>query len=265
MKTFTEILKNLKLSEGYKYLVSLASNGVYSHDGLQHADNILATCLLKKVEIISDFSDVKTVNRNELHPEALMFDYGFGEFDHHGKAAKSFLHNGVEVPHCAFTLLCEKLGIQLDDVVGVTLRDNKGPAGCPDSIGGMLKTMQALDDTSLADLCASFYPFFSLWFESNVRLPVFITDLRKKYGKMPYCCVKKAFSSAYLQGTFCKFVISKQTDGFCCSVVPGNSFDFAAGDVEQNYPDLVYISSFMAKFKTKASAVAFAKEAINEN
>lgn len=264
MKTFTEILKNLKDSSGYKYLISLASNGVYTHDGLQHADNVLTACLLKKIEIINDFNEVKTVPRDECHQGALVFDYDLGEFDHHGSASKTFMHNGIEVPHCAFTLLCAKVGVPLDDLIGVAIRDNKGPVICPDSIGAMIKTMQAVEKLELATLCSAIYPFFSIWFENCVKLPVFIANLKERYGSSAYCLVKEGFSSAYLSGTACKFVISKQTDGYACSVVPGNLFSFTTSDIEQKFPDLVYVSNFMVKFKTKKSAISFVEEAINE-
>lgn len=262
MKTFTEILKDLKNSEGYKYLVSLASHGVYSHDGLQHADNILAACFLKKIEVINKFDDIKTVPRDEHHPGALVFDYDSGEFDHHGSVKKTFLHDGVEVPHCAFTLLCAKIGIRLDDLTGIAIRDNMGPAACPDSLGAMIKTIQSVENFHLTSLCTSIYPFFSVWFESYVRLPVYIGDLRKKYGNSKYCLVTRGFPSMYLKDTLCEFVISKQTDGYACSVVPGNSISLTASDIEQKFPDLLYVSNFMVKFKTRRSAISFVEEVI---
>lgn len=84
-----------------------------THPGVFHADDVFATALLKRID--PDF----VVERGPVPEDTtgvLVFDTGGGEFDHHGRAAKS-REDGT--PYSSFGLLWEKLGDRVVDSLDV--------------------------------------------------------------------------------------------------------------------------------------------------
>ena len=90
-------------------LCELAKNGVVTHCGHFHADDILSAALLQIAGIIPDVSVVQRVGRVPENFSGLAFDIGGGEFDHHQ-------HNALVRPngkkYAAFGLLWNSIGAE---------------------------------------------------------------------------------------------------------------------------------------------------------
>lgn len=75
-----------------------------THAGSFHADDIFATIFLSKMQ------DIYLYRANEItgkYPDKIIFDIGYGEFDHHGNNAR-IRENGIK--YSSFGLLFEKYG-----------------------------------------------------------------------------------------------------------------------------------------------------------
>ena len=90
-------------------LCELAKNGVVTHCGHFHADDILSAALLQIAGIIPDVSVVQRVGRVPENFNGLAFDIGGGEFDHHQQNASVRL-NGKK--YAAFGLLWNAIGAE---------------------------------------------------------------------------------------------------------------------------------------------------------
>lgn len=88
---------------------------VLTHGGVFHADDVFATALLKlvKPDII-----VRRVMQVPDNYEGLVYDIGYGEYDHH-QSDRRVRNDGV--PYAAFGLLWEKLGVAM---VGKEISDS---------------------------------------------------------------------------------------------------------------------------------------------
>lgn len=77
-----------------------------THDGKFHADDVFATIFLEKI-----FKDITLYRAKEidasLYPNKIIYDIGFGEFDHH-QADSEVRENNVK--YCSFGKLFEKYG-----------------------------------------------------------------------------------------------------------------------------------------------------------
>ena len=81
-----------------------------THGGTFHADEVMATIILNKV-----FGNI-TVCRTfrvpeELKEDVIVYDIGFGAFDHHQKGGNGARENGV--PYAACGLICKEFGPQI--------------------------------------------------------------------------------------------------------------------------------------------------------
>lgn len=80
---------------------------VITHSGNFHSDEILATVILSKV--LGDITVLRTFKVPEaLDEKVIVYDIGFGEFDHHQKGGNGTRENGV--PYAAVGLIWKKLG-----------------------------------------------------------------------------------------------------------------------------------------------------------
>lgn len=134
---------------------------VVTHGGVFHADEVLATIILSKV-----FGDV-TVLRTFKVPEGLsddvvIYDIGFGKFDHHQKGGNGARENGV--PYAAVGLIWKEYGHKLventvnpelvwnlidrDLIQGVDATDN----------GAMPKPESELSNMSFSNIISGFNP-----------------------------------------------------------------------------------------------------------
>ncbi len=101
-----------------KIVTNIEEANCITHAGHFHADDIFATIFLEKVK-----GDILLYRANQLSnntfKDKIVFDIGFGEFDHHQEKALT-RENGLK--YCAFGLLFEKFGkdyirqLKVDDV-----------------------------------------------------------------------------------------------------------------------------------------------------
>lgn len=83
---------------------------VVTHGGTFHSDEVLATVILSKV--LGDITVLRTFNvPEELDEKVIVYDMGFGEFDHHQKDGNGVRENGV--PYAAVGLIWKKFGREL--------------------------------------------------------------------------------------------------------------------------------------------------------
>ncbi len=80
---------------------------IVTHGGTFHADDVLATTILSKV--LGDITVLRTFKVPEtLDEKVIVYDIGFGEFDHHQKGGNGTRENGV--PYAAVGLIWKKFG-----------------------------------------------------------------------------------------------------------------------------------------------------------
>jgi len=81
-----------------------------THGGTLHADEVMATVILKKV-----FGDIKVCRTfrvpEDLKEDVIVYDIGFGAFDHHQKGGNGVRENGV--PYAACGLIWKQFGPQI--------------------------------------------------------------------------------------------------------------------------------------------------------
>ena len=83
---------------------------VITHGGIFHADEVFATVILSKV--LGDLTVLRIFKVPEnLNPNAIVYDVGLGEFDHHQKGGNGTRENGV--PYASAGLLWRKYGLQV--------------------------------------------------------------------------------------------------------------------------------------------------------
>jgi len=115
-------------------------NHVYTHSGKFHADDVFSFALLRILN-----PDIQVHRVNEVLPEhkGIIFDIGWGEFDHHQKDAKVRENS---VPYAAFGLLWKQAGTafftqkaadKFDEkfIQPLDLNDNTGE---PDTIAALI-------------------------------------------------------------------------------------------------------------------------------
>ena len=80
---------------------------VVTHGGTFHSDEVLATVILSKV--LGDITVLRTFKVPEnLDENVVVYDIGFGEFDHHQKGGNGARENGV--PYAAVGLIWKRFG-----------------------------------------------------------------------------------------------------------------------------------------------------------
>ena len=83
---------------------------VVTHSGVFHADEVLATVILSKV--LGDVTVLRTFKVPEgLSNKVIVYDIGFGRFDHHQKGGNGTRENGV--PYAAVGLIWKEYGHKL--------------------------------------------------------------------------------------------------------------------------------------------------------
>ncbi len=80
---------------------------VVTHGGTFHADEVMATVILSK--IFGDITVLRTFKVPEnLKENVIVYDIGFGEFDHHQRGGNGTRENGV--PYAAVGLIWKRFG-----------------------------------------------------------------------------------------------------------------------------------------------------------
>jgi uncharacterized UPF0160 family protein len=78
-----------------------------THGGTFHSDEVLATVILSKV--LGDVTVLRTFKvPEELDQEVIVYDIGFGKFDHHQKGGNGTRENGV--PYASVGLIWKEFG-----------------------------------------------------------------------------------------------------------------------------------------------------------
>lgn len=90
---------------------NISNAKLITHAGLFHADDVLATVILKKV--FGNLSVCRTfkVPENGISDDAIVYDIGFGKYDHHQKGGNGSRENGV--PYAAVGLIWKDFGPKL--------------------------------------------------------------------------------------------------------------------------------------------------------
>lgn len=84
---------------------------VVTHGGVFHADEVLATVILSKV-LEEELTVLRTFKVPEnLSNDVIVYDIGFGKFDHHQKGGNGIRKNGV--PYAAVGLIWKEYGHKL--------------------------------------------------------------------------------------------------------------------------------------------------------
>lgn len=95
-----------------KTTTNLLEATVITHGGVFHADEVLATVILKKV--FGNITVCRTFNvpEEELLPrDIIIYDIGFGKYDHHQKGGNGERKNGV--PYAAVGLIWREFGLDV--------------------------------------------------------------------------------------------------------------------------------------------------------
>lgn len=88
-------------------LVELKEANALTHGGLFHADEIMAAVILEKAFGIIKLNRTFKVPE-ELDPKVIVFDVGYGTFDHHQKGGNGCRENGI--PYAAAGLIWKEFG-----------------------------------------------------------------------------------------------------------------------------------------------------------
>lgn len=90
-----------------KITENVSEANLITHNGKFHPDDVFSTMFLSKIidNPILYRASVKDVPENH---NAIMYDIGFGKFDHHGASAR--YRNNSNIKYCSFGLLWEEYG-----------------------------------------------------------------------------------------------------------------------------------------------------------
>jgi len=80
-----------------------------THDGKFHPDDVFSTMFLAKI-VENPVVYRASVRENLVNEKAIIYDVGFGKFDHHGADAK--YRKNSPIKYCSFGLLWEEYGRQ---------------------------------------------------------------------------------------------------------------------------------------------------------
>lgn len=88
-----------------------------THAGKFHADDVFAIVLLEKIMENLVICRVDQLSEYEVSEETIVFDIGYGKFDHHQKDGNGYHQNNNEskkaIPYAAFGLLWNHYGMKL--------------------------------------------------------------------------------------------------------------------------------------------------------
>lgn len=107
-------------------LIAMAKNGVYTHNGSFHADDVWTSILLKRLGVVYAYgngcinrvSDISNCPKN-----CLIYDIGLGQFDHHDPNNESIREYNM-VKRAAFGIMWEFVGVEfMNEVIDKILND----------------------------------------------------------------------------------------------------------------------------------------------
>lgn len=250
----------LKFIDGRRYAAlcaSAARSGVVVHAGKPHEDDIAAVVTLKVLGIIKEYAQVSRVVTVpdgvgivlDIDPKDARCDY---VFDHHG-TPEFFSSYGREVRHCALTKLWDYLGIPLEHVIGLAMRDNQGPTACPDTLGAIVQVAssctseQDLNDLFFS-LCEEQEGIIARLIQSALINKSLVEQLRANYGGAEIVYLDQPASANAFRGTKAKIVCFDTVRGYSVTAVPPFSINPAFVEGSDN---LNYKSNWTLKFKNR--------------
>ena len=93
-----------------KITKNIKEANLVTHTGTFHPDDVFSTAFLSK--IIENPILIRTGNAREVPTNAIVYDIGFGKFDHHGTNAKYRQEPYQNIKYCSFGLLWEEYGLE---------------------------------------------------------------------------------------------------------------------------------------------------------
>lgn len=80
-----------------------------THTGSFHPDDVFSTAFLSR--LVENPILIRTANAQDAQPNAIVYDIGFGKFDHHGTDARYRTAPYEKIKYCSFGLLWEEYGL----------------------------------------------------------------------------------------------------------------------------------------------------------
>lgn len=262
-----------------KELKALASNGIITHAGIFHADDVLCAALLDIFEVV-EYDHLDVIKRVSKVPEGfqgLAFDIGGGLYDHHQQNAEVRV-NGVK--YAALGLLWREFGmdylqkfcsseeaelawVELDEqfIQAVDLTDNFGQAKYPNPLAYLVSARAATHagrlDEEFIQTVKDIIPFLDDAINRAIeeaRNSVKAKRLAEEQGSV--VVLDNTFIPAKcFVGTSAEYIVSKSNRGDAWNIncVPGHQIKFDQKDMAGC--TFVHPAKFIAAFATKHEAV----------
>ncbi|MGN1013179.1 MAG: MYG1 family protein [Clostridia bacterium] len=89
-----------------------------THSGTFHADEVFATVLLSLILDNINILRINEVDESKIYKEAIIYDVGLGELDHHQAGGNGKRNNGI--PYAACGLIWKKYGVSILENIGIS-------------------------------------------------------------------------------------------------------------------------------------------------
>ena len=262
-----------------KEMISLVTHG-----GMYHADDVLATALL---EIILKGTVVYEDNWHEGDPtiplvrvtnwesfvtteDDIVYDIGFGEFDHHQKN-KEIRENGI--PYAAFGLLWKRFAetqlnfdpeiakmVDEDFAQYIDQTDNGGQAKFPNTVSALV-TAQFKAGVDFIDCVHSFKPMLEALINSykelNEQRKMVLKEIDNDDGFI-FIGGDTHYDGRAFRGTNIKFVTGPSLRGPGVVLRSLDNTNFPIVDVEGITPSFIHTGRFTATYATEEEAIKVA-------
>ncbi len=222
-------------------LRKIGENGVFTHSGSFHADDVLSATLLCVAGVIDNPYRINRVNQPQEGCNGLCFDVGLGDFDHHQKVGAKFRDNDPNRKYAAFGLIWDEIGEETLIRHGASpeaakigkdyfdkrfvepsdLTDNFGPDSYPNTLSYLISCQIPVDGTP-EETTSAFYnivqwmlPIFGQMLTSVVSYATKI-QIAKELGTSKIVTIPEGgrfIPAACFKGTEAQFIVSKSNRG----------------------------------------------------
>ena len=90
-----------------KITKNISDANLVTHSGTFHPDDVFSTMFLSK--IVDNPVVARVTNVDKVNDNTIIYDIGYGEFDHHGPDA---LYRNEDLKYCSFGLLWKRFGLE---------------------------------------------------------------------------------------------------------------------------------------------------------
>lgn len=269
----------------FKELKALAANGICTHSGIFHADDVLCAALLYVMEVIYDDADIATIQRvNKLSEnfKGLAFDIGGGDYDHHQSDAR-VRENGVK--YASLGLLWDQFGMdwllktnvqevseiawkEIDEhfIQAMDLTDNFGQEKYPNTLSYIISARAATNpnhlDKEFYAAVTDIIPFLDSAINRALQNAKKIVKARKLVEEQGSVVVlgNEYIPALCFKGTNAQYIVSKsiRDNGWNINCVPGVKIRLEKD--QMNGCTFVHAARFIAAFDTKEHAIAAARD-----